>query len=84
MKQNIINSFLVKIRSSLFLLVLSIFSHKAAGTQTVMAYQNIVSFFVDDIDGPIQGDIMNIIQETKAKVPTPNLDKLCDEGMHVS
>ena len=73
---------MVKIRSVLFLLVLSIFSHKAAGTQTAGdGLPNIVFFLADDIGWADPGRYHEHYSGNKAKVPTPNLDKLCDEGM---
>ena len=72
----------MKIRSVLFLLVLSIFSHKAAGTQTAGdGLPNIVFFLADDIGWADPGRYHEHYSGNKAKVPTPNLDKLCDEGM---
>ena len=73
---------MVKIRSVLFLLVLSIFSHKAAGTQTAGdGLPNIVFFLADDIGWADPGRYHEHYSGNKAKVPTPNLDKLCDGGM---
>ena len=73
---------MVKIRSVLFLLVLSIFSHKAAGAQTAGdGLPNIVFFLADDIGWADPGRYHEHYSGNKAKVPTPNLDKLCDEGM---
>ena len=73
---------MVKLRSVLFLLVLSIFSHKAAGTQTAGdGLPNIVFFLADDIGWADPGRYHEHYSGNKAKVPTPNLDKLCDEGM---
>ena len=73
---------MVKLRSVLFLLVLSIFSHKAAGTQTAGdGLPNIVFFLADDIGWADPGRYHEHYSGNKAKVPTPNLDKLCDDGM---
>ena len=61
----------MKLRSVLFLLVLSIFSHKAAGTQTAGdGLPNIVFFLADDIGWADPGRYHEHYSGNKAKVPS--------------
>lgn len=73
----------MKIRSVLFLLLgLGVFSHfSAAGRNAGDSLPNIVFFLADDIGWADPGRYHENYSGNKAKVPTPNLDKLCDQGM---